>query len=273
MLLIGMVIYPLIFSFTLSTNSFRVREGKIQQNFIGFENYDRALNDERVINSIGRTLVYGFEGVGLGILLSMGIALILNEAFRGRGVLRVFALLPWAVSDFMTGVSWKWIWIQGFGLVDSVLLRTGLAEKSSHYITNDSAIHILAIAEAWHIAPLGGFFILAGMQVIPEDIIRQARIDGAGAFRRFFQVKLPLIRYSLLITVVISTLFIWEALDVVLLLTGGGPGVATQTLPYMVYREFFSLFHLGYGAAISYLLLGIVIVVALTWFRLLSRGA
>ena len=271
-ILLSMVIYPLSYSFYLGMNSFKVRKGKIQMEFVGADNYIEAVTDPAIQNSILKTLQYGLEGVLLSVFLSLVMALVLNEAFKGRAVLRVVALLPWAISDFMTGVSWKYLMIQGVGFVDAVMLRSGLADQTNHYITKESAIHLLAIAEAWHVAPIGAFFLLAGLQVIPEDIVRQAQVDGASAFKRFFKIKLPLIQYSLLITFVISTLFILQALDVVLLLTGGGPGIATQTLPYMTYKEFFSLFHLGYGAAISYILLGIVFCVAMTWFRLLYRG-
>jgi len=269
--LLSMVIFPLGYSFFLSLNSFEVRGGGIKQRFIGLDNYIQAISDERVLGGVLRTAVYAAEAIPLTLGIALATALILYEAFPGRGLLRVLALLPWAISEFATGIVWKWVWIEGFGFVNGVLMNLRLIERPINFITTDTAIHLIAVAQAWHVAPLGAFFLLAGLQVIPEDLLRQARIDGAGAVRRFFQVKVPFIRYAILITLVIATLLTMTSLDVVMLLTGGGPGIASQTLTYVVYRETFALFNLGYGAAISYILLGVIMVIAIVWFQLLVR--
>ncbi len=269
--LISWVVYPIGYSFWLSVNSFKIRGGQVVPFFAGADNYIQALSDPDVQHSFLRTVQLDVEGIFLTTGLALGIALVLNEVIPGASFLKVLALLPWAVSDFGTGVVWKWIWIGGFGFMNGVLIRLGLATGSTNLITTQTAIHFIAIADAWHLAPLGAFFLLASLSVIPQDLYNQAKIDGAGAYVRFRRVTLPFINYSLLITLVISTLFITTTLDEVLTLTGGGPGDASQTLTYQIYQQTFVLFKLGYGAAISYLTLAYIIIFATIWFILLSR--
>ncbi|MBI3116661.1 MAG: sugar ABC transporter permease [Thaumarchaeota archaeon] len=269
--LIAWVVYPISYSFWLSLHSFKIRGGEVVPFFAGFDNYIQAVSDPDVQGAFFRTVQLDIEGIFLTTGLALGIALVLNEVIPGGSFLKVLALLPWAVSDFGTGVVWKWIWIGGFGFMNGVLIRLGLATGSTNLITVDTAIHFVAIADAWHLAPLGAFFLLASLSVIPQDLYNQAKIDGAGAFMRFRRVTLPFLTYSLLITLVIATLFISTTLDEVLTLTGGGPGDASQTLTYQIYLQTFVLFKLGYGAAISYLTLAYIIIFATIWFLLLMR--
>jgi ABC-type sugar transport system permease subunit len=235
------------------------------------QNYWLAVNDPDVQEALLHTLQFAGEAIPMVLLFSLGIALVLNEAIPGGGFVKVIALLPWAVSDFATGIVWKWIWVDGFGFVNGVLINLHLVKGSTTLITGTSAMHQLALAEAWHIAPLGAFFLLAALQVIPEDLYRQSRVDGAGTWGRFRFVTFPFINYSMLITLVIATLFTMESLDEVLLLTGGGPGSVTQTLTYRIYQYSFVQFNLGYGAAVSYFLLVFIFILATAWFRLLQR--
>lgn len=269
--LIAWVIYPISYSFWLSINNFVVRGGELTSVFVGAKNYIMAVNDPNIQQAFLITLEIDAAGITLTVAMAIVIAMVLNEVIPLSGFWKIVALLPWAISDFGTGVVWKWIWIGGYGLFNGFLTHLGYPSNISGFITTQTAIPIVAIAYAWHLAPLGAFFLLASLTVIPQDLYSAAKIDGANALERFRRVTLPFIRYSLLITLVISTLFITDTIDEVLTITGGGPGVASSTLTYQIYSQTFVLFNLGYGAAISYLTLLFVIVFASSWFILLTR--
>jgi multiple sugar transport system permease protein len=269
--LLAWVVYPIGYSFWLSINNFVVRNGQLTSVFVGGQNYIMALQDPNVQQSFITTLVVDGEGITLTVALALTIALVLNEVLPISGFWKVVALLPWAISDFGTGVVWKWIWIGGYGLFNGFLTHLGYPSNISGSITTQTAIPIIAVAYAWHLAPLGAFFLLASLTVIPEDLYRAAKVDGANFFDRFRRITVPFITYSLLITLVIATLFITDTIDEVLTITGGGPGTASSTLTYQIYSQTFVLFNLGYGAAISYITLLFVIVFASSWFVLLTR--
>ncbi len=269
--LLGWAIYPITYSFWYSLNDWHVHNGVIKPVFSGLANYIEAVTNPQVLNGILRTLWFAGEAIPLTLLLALSMALVLNEVIPGASVLKVLALLPWAVSDFSTGIVWRWIWTGGYGMINSVLIHLGLVTGSTNLITKYTAMHQLAIAEAWHIAPLGAFFLLASLQVIPEDLYKQSRIDGAGAWGRFRFVTFPFINYSMLITLVIATLLTMSNLDVILLLTGGGPADASQTITFLIYRLTFNDLNIGLGSAVSYILLAFIFGLATLWFRLLER--
>jgi len=269
--LIAWVVYPIGYSAYLSVEHFGVHHGHLAGVFVGLDNYIKAFSDPTIALAFQITLMTDAGGITLTLAMALIIALVLNEVVPGSGFFKVVALLPWAISDFGTGVVWKWIWIGGFGLLNGILTHLGYPTNVSGYITTQTAIPIIDVAYAWHLAPLGAFFLLASLSVIPQDLYNAAKIDGANFIQRFRRVTLPFIRYSLLITLVIATLFITSTIDEVLTLTGGGPGTASAGMTYMIYQQTFVLFNLGYGAAISYLTLAFVIVFASSWFVLLTR--
>ncbi len=268
--LLFFLFYPLSYSAWLSTTSQGLGfQQKIH--YVGLANYVAALSDPAFQHSIIISLQYTAEAVALTLGLSVGTAILLNEVFRGRTLVRIVALLPFAVSEFVTGASWKWVLTDQYGFFDSVLLNLGIIKTPINFLDPTYAIHFTAIAYAWHLAPLGAFFILGGLQVIPEELYSAAKVDGAGILTRFRYIQFPFLRYSVLVTSVVATLYALTAIDVVLLLTGGGPGDSTNTATFVIYRQTFQLLDLGGGAARSYLLLAVIIAIASLWFYLLSR--
>lgn len=269
--LLAWVIYPISYSFWLSLNTFVVKHGELQAVFVGLQNYVTAVQDPAVQGSFLVTLEVDVGGIAMTVGMALAIALVLNEILPLSGFWKVVCLLPWAISDFGTGVAWRWIWEGGYGLFNGILTHLGFKSNVSGFVTTQTAIPVLWIAYAWHLAPLGAFFLLASLTVIPQDLYNAAKVDGARALDRFRRVTLPFIRYSLLITLVIATIFITDTIDEVLTITSGGPGDASTTMTYEIYTQTFVLYKLGYGAAISYLLLLFVIAFATSWFVLLTR--
>jgi multiple sugar transport system permease protein len=267
---VGMILYPVVYSFFISLSSINIASWQFR--FVGADNYLRVLQDPRVSQSLAISFQFIFESTALCLVLGLGLALVLNSRFKGRGLLRALVILPWAVSEYSTAVVWRYMSSPaGGGLFNNILYNLGLISGYMSIINTDTALHILAVAYSWRLAPLGALFLLAALQVIPEEQYSAAKLDGAGPVRRFRYVTLPYIRYSLMIIAALTTLMAGTATDIVMMLTAGGPAGATRTLTYDIYLDTFYRLDLGYGAAVSFVLIGLVVILGTTYFALLTR--
>lgn len=266
---LAMVVYPIAYSLWLSLQVVDLRIGLYK--FSGLVQYAKALQDERVPIAFAVSIEFSILTVLLCTFLGLGMALVLNESFRGRTWLRVIVLVPWAVSEYVTGVLWRLLFSDQFGFFNSVLYSTGLITSYLNFFTDQLATLLVAVAFAWHLAPLGAFFFLASLQVIPEDLYKAARVDGMGPFRRFWNVSLPFLRNALTVILVLSSLFGFATLDIFIMMTGGGPGNSSTTITYLIFKELFVDIHPDYASAISYLLLICMVVFAMIYFQLLTR--
>jgi len=268
---ISIVAYPILYSLWLSLNeiNFVLKEFR----FVGLENYIAVFADPKTLHYVKTTLIFTADVTVFVLLVGLGIALLLNESFKGRSIVRAILLIPWAVSEYCTAVVWQYLYAEHLGFFNAVLMLLGIINPGHPiiFLTPDLAIHFTAIAYSWHFTPLIAFFLLAGLQTVPEDLYRQARVDGAGPVRRFRNVMLPHLRYAVLISLVLATMEAARATDIIILLTGGGPGIATQTLTWTTYRVSFRDLAFGLGAAYSYFLLALVIVITLVYFLILTR--
>jgi ABC-type sugar transport system permease subunit len=202
----------------------------------------------------------------------MGMALILNQKFKGRSILRALILLPWATSEFATGILWSYIFKGGtVGLLNTLLNILGIIEKPITWITPGFALETVSIAFAWRMAPLAAIFLLAGLQFIQPELYKQARIDGAGVFSRFWHITLPCLKHSLLIITVLITAYAAKTADIIIVMTGGGPGFESSTLTNLVYLRTYKELKFAYGAALSWYVIAIVLVLTITVFWLMSK--
>jgi ABC-type sugar transport system permease subunit len=183
----------------------------------------------------------------------------------------VIVLLPWAVSEYATATTWRYIYSSEIGMINALLFRLGITQNYLEILTAEHAIDFVAIAYAWHFTPLIAFFLLAGLQTIPEDYYKAAKIDGAGAIRRFIHITFPHLRFAVLIGLILATMEAARAFDIIFMLTSGGPGSATSTVTYDIYLTTFAELNLGLGAAKSYLLIILILFFAVVYFRVLTR--
>jgi len=236
----------------------------------GAENYIKAFTDPEVAKSTLISLQFTIEVVLITVLLGMGGALLLNEQFKGRALARVLVILPWAVPEYASGVIFNYVYNENYGSLNGLLYALGVIP---HYlpIVGQFTIWAVGLAYAWHYTPLAIFFFLGALQSVPEDLYKQAKIDGAGALRRFVAVTLPYLRYALLIVLVLASVDAMKGLDLIWILTQGGPAGATRVLTYHIFRETFQFSNFGYGAAIAFLLLILIIVLTAVYFVLLTR--
>lgn len=259
--------FPIISSFYTSlTNA-----TPLGSTFIGLENYVMAFHDPNVIQSITVSFLFVANVVSISILASLGMALLLNEDFPGRRIIRSVVLLPWVLSEFVSGVIWSMMLNSSYGVFNGVLYTLHIIEKYQAWITHTGALFVVSIAYVWHFAPFGAFLILAALQNIPFELYQAAKVDGAGAYRRFRCITLPQIKYTLLITLILTTMLSFTSFDVIYALTSGGPGRTTTVLTWELYARQFDQMKYGYAAAVSYILLAVVLAISIIYFIILTR--
>lgn len=262
--------YPIVYSFWLSLTNYDISKGT--SDFIGFLNYYHLFfKDPYFLNSLRVTLHFAIEATILSTIIGLGIAFLLNESFRGRGIIRVLALLPWAFSTYAVATLFRYFLAQNVGFLSSLFYKFGLTNEMINFLTVDYAIHFVALAFAWNIAPLGAFFFLANLQIIPEDLFRQAKIDKANVFQRFRYIIFPFLKHPLIVVLLLNNLLSVTETTLILILTGGGPGISTQVLSYWAFAQSFINYSFGYGAAISWVLVLMAIIIGLIYFFTVTK--
>jgi multiple sugar transport system permease protein len=241
------------------------------QEFIGFDHYRRILTSPEAIAAILLSIKFTAVVVAASLLIGLAIALVLNEDFPGRRVLRAAILLPWALSEVATATAWIFIVNPTFGALTGLLHPLGLVEANHAWINENTALYWVAIAFVWHITPLGTLFFLAALQTIPDSLYQAARIDRAPALKRFLHVTLPHLRPTVMIVLVVVTVEASRSFDLLFALTRGGPGTASQTFPMLIFRYTFEFSRYGLAAAASFILAAIGMIITTICFLLLMR--
>jgi multiple sugar transport system permease protein len=181
--------YPVSYSIWMSLHHYEVIFNRID--YVGLQNYRDAFDDPEVWHAFRVTIYYTIVMTTFSLVIGIGGALLLNEKFRGRPFLMTVVILPWAVSLYATSIVWRYLYSPEWGFFNAVLLRLHLIDKPIDFLSQDRAVVSVAFAHAWQIAPLGIYFILATLQLIPEDQYKMAKVDRLGPFGRFRNVVLP----------------------------------------------------------------------------------
>lgn len=226
----------------------------LEKKFIGVSNYVSLLEDPGFWQALRFTLAFIAASVPLEIFLGLVFALILNENIPFRGILRVSILIPWAVPNAVSARIWELIYNYQYGLANFLLLKLGIASHGAHWLgTSFSAFSSLVIADAWKTSPFVALILLAGLQTIPDELYDQAKIDRAGIVQRFLYLTLPLLKPALMVSLLFRTIDSLRIFDLIYVLTGGGPGGATNSVSLYAYK-YFLLSDFGYGSAVSVVL-------------------
>ena len=258
---------PLVYSLALSLH--RINMLTQQWVFVGLQNYLDILPNPDFLAALGRTAYFALVTVIGGLILGFAMALVLNQNFPGRNFLRGVVLVPWAMAPVAVGVLWSWMLNGEYGTFNAVLFDLGLVDSPIHWLADGRlAFNMVALAHVWNQAPLASLLILAGLQSIPENLHRAARIDGAGAVRRFFSITLPWLRPMLLLIMILTTINSIMAFDLFWIMTRGGPGSATTVFSWMGYAYAFQFFKFGEGAAILYVLTILCLILAALYLKL-----
>jgi multiple sugar transport system permease protein len=237
--------------------------------FVGFRNYAEVLTDPRFWSSVRVSFTFTGFSVALTFVAGFGLALLGNQRLHLRSAFRTLALLPWVTSYVVTYLIFRWILNPDFGLLNAVLVQ-GFGVTPVNWLGNANlAMGALILVDVWRAAPYAMILLLAGLQGIPNELYEAAAIDGATRARAFFAVTLPLMRPAMLILLVLLTIVDFNVVVAMLVLTGGGPGTATETMSLRMYNEAFTYTRMGPASAIAMIIFAANLVLTGVYIRLL----
>ncbi|MBO8156568.1 MAG: sugar ABC transporter permease [Bacillaceae bacterium] len=250
-----------------------IKNSLVQSNFIGFDGYIKALTDDRLQYSLGVTLAFTIISVFLELVFGLGMAMIMNKAMQGQGFIRVTSLIPWAIPTAVAALMWSYLYDGHYGVVASIFESLGLISNSTDLLqTSIGGISAVILADVWKTTPYMAILLLAGLQNIPNSLYEAASIDGASKVQQFFKVTLPLLKPSILVALLFRTLDAFRVFDLIYVLTGGGPGGATETMSVYAYKVMFGQMNFGYGSVIVMIMFICVAIIATIYVKVLGTN-
>jgi ABC-type sugar transport system permease subunit len=274
LLIVGLVfVWPVLYSFWLSLNRYNLSASPTPE-FAWFHNYQliftNPLYRTDVLQTTWRTVIFTVISVPLELVLGLAFALLLNEEFPGRTFFRSVLIVPYAMLTISNGLVWSYILDPTYGVLNILLQRWGLIQNYQNWLgTSNGAMGWVIVADVWKTTPFMTIILLAALQTFPTNMYRAAEVDGAGVFKRFWHVTLPMLRPAILVALVLRTLGAFRVYDIIYVLTGGGPADATNVISYYIYEQAFIDFHIGYASAVAYLTTLVMVAIILVYLWLL----
>jgi multiple sugar transport system permease protein len=257
--------YPIGYAIWLSLNQYSVRVAGLKR-FVGLDNYTDALKSSEFWSATKTTFLFTGISVTLELIIGLAMALAMHQAFRGRALLRTVVLVPWAILTVVTAITWRTIFEPNLGLAPVLLDKLHLPGADTVWLGESGyALAVMVFADVWKTAPFMALLLLAGLQVISEDVYEAAKVDGASTWQRFTRITLPLLKPAILVALIFRTLDALRIFDLPFVLTQGANG--TTTLSIQAYEEFSQNRLLGQGSAIAILTFIIVMGVSFLYIR------
>lgn len=265
-MLLIIAVYPVLRTVWLSIHEMVLTDPGSGYPFIGLENYINIFKDERALDSILFTLKFTVTTVFFELIIGFTAALVMNKAFRGKGLVRAAILIPWAIPTSVSALMWKFIYNDQYGLFNDILCKLGIIDSYQAWLsTADGSFMALVITDVWKTAPYMALLILAGLQMIPEDLYEAAKIDGANVFQRFRYVTLPNVKGTVLVALLFRTLDAFRVYDLVSVMTGGANN--TESVSLYAYNNLMKFLDFGYGSALAVIVFVIVFIISLIYMR------
>ena len=236
-----------------------------ERRFVGLDNFAALASDDRFADALFNTVVFTASAVLFELALAIPLALLLHRSFAGRGLVRTAVLVPWAIPTVVAAKLWAWIFDPAFGIARFVPGDGLLA--SPH-----TALAAAIVVDVWKTTPFIALLILAGLQSIPADVFRAARVDGASPWRTFRRVTLPLLAPTIRVAVLFRALDAFRVFDAVWVLTGGGPANSTETVSVYAYKTLVRSGDFGYGSTLAVAAFLCMALLAAAWLAIPSRG-
>ncbi len=267
LLLVIMFGYPLIKSIVMAFQNYKLGNANVY--FNDFANFQKMFGDKDFPLLLKNSIVYVIVSVFGQFIGGLILALCLRDKFKGRGIYQSIVFLPWAFSAFVVGLVFRWSFNGEYGVVNDVLMKLGIIKKGIAWLgTPGLSLVVVILAMIWIGIPFFGIMILAALQSIPDEIYEAADMDGCGMFRKFFSLTLPYIKPTVIMTILLRTIWIFNSFDLVVIVTQGGPANYSQTLPSYMYTKAFSGYDFGLAGAFGVLLMVILGVYAVLFLKL-----
>ncbi|HHL40847.1 MAG TPA: sugar ABC transporter permease [Deltaproteobacteria bacterium] len=266
-------LYPALETVRLSLHRMVLTMPWLGEDFVGLENYVLLWRDGAMWSSLAVTLI--FVAVTTAVELGAGLvtALVMNESFRWRGIFRAAVLVPWALPTVVASQMWRLLFNDRYGFVNYVLYGPSTELYRAWLADPASALAAVMIADIWKTSSFAALIILAGLQAIDDDLYRAAALDGAGPWRRFRLITLPLLRPALLVALLFRTIDAFRVFDLVFVMTQGGPADSTSVLQFYGYKQLFAYGDMGYGSAVSTFIFVVILLVSLFYVRFVAPAA
>lgn len=270
MLVLAVVyIYPIIRTAYFSL--FIVPFGGAVGEFVGFGNYITLFGKPDFWNGVRLNLIWAFSNLLLQLNVAFMIASLVNRKMRGMHVVRTMVLLPWIIPTAAVGSVIRWVLLPNLGIANELLVRFRIVSDPVNFLGNH-AMPTLIFLNSWMSIPIGVLLILSALQTIPSDVYEAAQVDGASPFQIFFRITFPIISKMLWFTSFLIFVWAFNSFDMIWMVTQGGPGIATQTLPVMVYRSAFRVMQLGMSSTISMVIATFLFIIGVLYFSIMGRG-
>lgn len=254
-----LIFYPVAQSFFLSLH--RVSTLTLRAQWIGLANYRALFADPAFRRSFLNTLIWTISAVSLQLVLGVGTALLLNGRLVGRSAARGLLLFPYLLPTAVAVLVWRWLFNDLYGLINYALMSIRVISAPVPWLSQSpNAMITVILVGTWKFFPFVVIAVLARLQSIPQSLYEAARIDGAGRWAQFWDITLPQLAGVLSVVILLRSIWDFKEFDLIYLMTGGGPGISTQTLPILVYRQAFQLLNFGRGAAVAVTMFGFMLL-------------
>ncbi|TGD88018.1 sugar ABC transporter permease [Mycolicibacterium sp. CH28] len=264
-LMLAVTAYPIVYALWLSLQRYNLASPG-DTKFIWFENYQTILSDKYWWTAFVITLVITVISVAVEFVLGMALALVMHRTIFGKGVVRTAILIPYGIVTVAASYSWYYAWTPGTGYLANLL-----PEGSAPLTQQIPSLAVIILAEVWKTTPFMALLLLAGLALVPEDLLKAAQMDGAGPWKRLIKVTLPLIKPAILVALLFRTLDAFRIFDNIYVLTGGANDTASVSI--LGYDNLFKAFNIGLGSAISVLVFLSVAVIAFIYIKLFGASA
>jgi multiple sugar transport system permease protein len=269
-LLAALTVYPVIYGAWIS--AFNKHSFFPEQTFVGVGNYAYVLSDPQFWESVRLGCIYALASIVLQIGLGVAAALVANEAFPGRNIVRSILIFPYVIPTVVAVILWKWLLNSQFGLINYLLEDAGLIDGPISWMGKDWIMASLILVSVWQFFPFVVLGVLARLQSIPNELYEAAAMDGANAVQRFIHVTLPQLKAVLFVVILLRSIWMFTKFDTPwLMILGGGAETYIRTLPIYTYQRTFAYYEAGIGAAMALLMFLMLAAATAIYFRLFRR--
>ena len=239
----------------------------------GLANYQRLLKTPRFITSLNNTIIFTAVTVPLELVIGIVLALTLNRHFRGKGLVRMAVLFPWALPTALNALMWRWMLNTEFGFFNSALMDVGFVSERVNWLGGiPDAMAAMMFVSVWKTSSFMALLLLAGLQTIPDDLYEAASVDGSNRLSEFRYITLPLLRPAILVSVLLRTMDAMRSFELPFNLTDGGPLTSTETLSLYAYRVIFQYVNFNLGSSAVIIQFIIIMAICLVYIWLIRRG-
>jgi multiple sugar transport system permease protein len=270
-LLIAVTVFPVLYSLNLSFRSFSLILPNMTGQWIGVDNYSRLLSDGEFWHSVGLTAVFVLIGVGIELVLGIALALVIDSLTVGRRIFTSLLLIPMILTPLVIGLMYNFVFNAQFGLLTFLIRQVGIPLPDGILGNQATAFPALVLTDIWEWTPFMALIVLAGLQALPSEPVQAARVDGAGSWQILRFVKLPMLRPLIAVALLFRGAEAVKEFDKVYILTGGGPGNATEVVDLFTYRVSFANWEMSYGSALGIVLFAVSMIAGAAFFLLLFR--